>query len=102
MVATTHCSLVPLSQVKVLFVPTEYSRKKNKTIYLLKRKLLRWTVVNKLLLYGSTNFMSIEPNYVQVGGMGQSNGTTAPPTANGQANSAPLSEVINQAFTKRY
>ena len=46
--------------------------------------------------------MSIEPNYVQVGGMGQSNGTTAPPTANGQANSAPLSEVINQAFTKRY
>ena len=58
--------------------------------------------VNILLLYGSTNFMSIEPNYVQVGGMGQSNGTTAPPTANGQANSAPLSEVINQAFTKRY
>ena len=28
--ATTHCSQVPLSQVKVLFVPTEYSGKKTK------------------------------------------------------------------------
>ena len=31
-VATTHCSPVPLSQVKVLFVPTEYSRKKQNNI----------------------------------------------------------------------
>ena len=34
MVATTHCSQVPLSQVKVLFVPTEYSGKKQNNISL--------------------------------------------------------------------
>ena len=32
MVAMTDCSLVPLSQVKVLFLPTEYSRKKQNNI----------------------------------------------------------------------
>ena len=35
-----------------------------------------------------------ETNVLQVGGIGQNNGTTALPAANGQGNSAPLFEVI--------